>query len=185
RRRHLRARRPQPRRRAPPPRPRRAGGVDVPGLDRAAPARHRPRDGGPGRRVVASARFPRGRRRQGDRGPGRPDVPPGPTGPGRRAVPGRTRLLEASSWLPDAGAQAVHQLLADHDDIGAVVCADDSLAHGAMLALRGEGIDVPGEISVVGFGGWEEPITGVGTLASASWPVRELTESAVDTLLDH
>src|SRR5699024_6344370 len=59
------------------------------------------------------------------------------------------------------------------------------LAHGAMLALRGEGIDVPGEISVVGFGGWEEPITGVGTLASASWPVRELTESAVDTLLDH
>ncbi|WP_172895757.1 LacI family DNA-binding transcriptional regulator [Brachybacterium vulturis] len=99
--------------------------------------------------------------------------------------PGRTRLLEASSWLPDGGAQAVHQLLADRADIGAIVCADDSLAHGAMLALRDEGIDVPGEISVVGFGGWEEPVTGVGTLATASWPVRALTESAVGTLLDH
>lgn len=99
--------------------------------------------------------------------------------------PGRTRLLEASSWLPDAGAQAVHQLLADHTDIGAIVCADDSLANGAMLALRGEGIDVPGEISVIGFGGWDEPVEGSGTLATASWPVRQLTERAVDTLLDH
>ena len=99
--------------------------------------------------------------------------------------PGRTRLLEATSWLPDGGAQAVHQLLADGARIGAVVCADDSLAHGAMLALREEGIDVPGEISVVGFGGWEEPVTGVGTLASASWPVRDLTEAAVGALLDH
>src|SRR5699024_11814473 len=89
--------------------------------------------------------------------------------------PGRTRLLEASSWLPDAGAQSVHQLLADHDGVGAIVCADDSLAHGAMLALRGEGIDVPGVISVVGFGGWEEPITCMGTLASSSWPVSVQT----------
>lgn len=99
--------------------------------------------------------------------------------------PGRTHLLEASSWLPDAGAQAVHQLLADHADIGAIICADDSLANGAMLALRGEGIDVPGDISVIGFGGWDEPVEGPGTLASASWPVRRLTEQAVDTLLDH
>jgi len=99
--------------------------------------------------------------------------------------PGRTRLLEASSWLPDAGAQVTHQLLADHDDIGAIVCADDSLANGALLALHGEGIDVPGQISVVGFGGWDEPVDGSGTLASASWPVRRLAEQAVDTLLDH
>lgn len=99
--------------------------------------------------------------------------------------PGRTRLLEASSWLPDGGAQAVHQLLGDGADVGAIICADDSLAHGAMLALREEGVDVPGEVSVVGFGGWDEPVGGVGSLASASWPVRELTEIAVDTLLDH
>lgn len=99
--------------------------------------------------------------------------------------PGRTRLVEASSWLPEAGAQATHQIVADHADIGAIVCADDSLAHGAMFALRDEGIDVPGQVSVVGFGGWDEPVSGIGTLASASWPVRELTEIAVDTLLDH
>lgn len=99
--------------------------------------------------------------------------------------PGRTRLLEASSWLPDAGARAVHQLLSEQADVGAIICADDSLANGALLALRDEGVDVPGDVSVVGFGGWDEPVAGVGALASASWPVRELTEVAVDTLLDH
>ena len=38
---------------------------------------------------------------------------------------------------------------------------------------------------MVGFGGWDEPVAGEGTLASATWPVRKLTETAVDTLLDH
>lgn len=99
--------------------------------------------------------------------------------------PGRTHLVEASSWLPDGGVHATHQVLADHPDVGAIICADDSLAAGALVALREEEISVPDDMSVVGFGGWEASSSSSERIASATWPVRRLTEVALTVLMDH
>ncbi|MBT0769032.1 LacI family DNA-binding transcriptional regulator [Kineosporia sp. J2-2] len=60
-------------------------------------------------------------------------------------------------WSASSGAQAVRALRpADLASIGALVCGNDQMALGALLALDEQGVDVPGRISVTGFDGIPE-----------------------------
>lgn len=52
----------------------------------------------------------------------------------------------------------------------AIVCGNDVVAFGALNAARSAGVDVPGEVSIVGF----------DDLPSASWPIIRLTTIAYD-----
>jgi DNA-binding LacI/PurR family transcriptional regulator len=49
------------------------------------------------------------------------------------------------------GATAAATLLDARPDVTALLCLSDRLAEGAMQALRARGLDVPGDVSVVGF----------------------------------
>ena len=49
------------------------------------------------------------------------------------------------------GARAAGTLLDLRPDVTALLCLSDRLAEGAMQALRRRGLDVPGDVSVVGF----------------------------------
>lgn len=50
-----------------------------------------------------------------------------------------------------SGAAAMGRLLAEHPDLDAVAVASDAMAAGALTVLNDRGIDVPGQIAVVGF----------------------------------
>lgn len=52
----------------------------------------------------------------------------------------------------DAGYVAAKSLLASAKSFSAVVCATDSIAHGATEAIAAKGLRIPEDISIVGFG---------------------------------
>jgi DNA-binding LacI/PurR family transcriptional regulator len=61
-------------------------------------------------------------------------------------------LLLPSDYTEDGGELATRQLLARGVPFDAVVAASDLIAIGVLRALRQAGIDVPGQVAVVGFG---------------------------------
>ncbi|MFI8306260.1 LacI family DNA-binding transcriptional regulator [Streptomyces sp. NPDC085927] len=103
----------------------------------------------------------------------------------KELFPGRVELIEAESWLPDAGLSATRGALARHRDLGALFCADDLLALGALQACAGIGLAVPDEMSIVGFGGYDLSGFSHSELTTVHWPLRDLAATAVDTLVDH
>lgn len=57
-----------------------------------------------------------------------------------------------SSFDMEGGKAAMEQLLKRHPDLDGVFCATDSMAQGALVALKAAGRSVPGDVSVVAFG---------------------------------
>jgi DNA-binding LacI/PurR family transcriptional regulator len=57
-----------------------------------------------------------------------------------------------TSWTPEGGYEATKELLKmSTGEFTAIFAANDLIAMGALLALREAGIDVPAQVSVVGF----------------------------------
>jgi len=50
------------------------------------------------------------------------------------------------------GREGLAQLLAQAPDLDAVVCSSDTLAHGVLTEAVSRGLDVPGQVAVIGFG---------------------------------
>ncbi|MGO1354669.1 LacI family DNA-binding transcriptional regulator [Brachybacterium tyrofermentans] len=79
----------------------------------------------------------------------------------RLRLDGYRRALEAAGGIPsviqvvrgwnqEGGIEAVRDLLREHPEVDGIVCGNDDLARGALLGLHGLGIDVPGQVSVIG-----------------------------------
>jgi LacI family transcriptional regulator len=65
---------------------------------------------------------------------------------------GSTRTLEiAGDFSEESGSEAARQIVAFDPRPTAIFAANDSMAIGALLALAGAGVDVPGDMAVVGF----------------------------------
>ncbi|AVT36617.1 LacI family DNA-binding transcriptional regulator [Plantactinospora sp. BB1] len=62
-----------------------------------------------------------------------------------------TRQIVYADFDRSGGATATATLLDTHPEVTAIVALNDSMAIGALALLRSRGIDVPGQISVVGF----------------------------------
>lgn len=83
-------------------------------------------------------------------------------------------LCEARYALADARA-AAGQILASAQPPTALLCGNDVLAFGAMLECAARGLDVPGEVSVVGFDDldlarqWRPALTTVHVPTEAMW----------------
>ncbi len=71
------------------------------------------------------------------------------------------RLYLNGPWSEAWGREAVAQLFGNGEPPDGIFCDNDQLARGVCEALRERGIDIPGEVAVVGFDNWE-----VMTLAS-------------------
>ncbi|PWH07115.1 LacI family transcriptional regulator [Brachybacterium endophyticum] len=54
------------------------------------------------------------------------------------------------TWTQEGGLGAVQTLMREHPETDGIVCGNDDLARGVLLGLRGLGIDVPGQVSVIG-----------------------------------
>jgi len=64
------------------------------------------------------------------------------------------KLYEGSNLTPEGGYAACQRLLARGAQFSALVCANDSTAVGATRALREAGLRIPGDVSLMGFGGY-------------------------------
>lgn len=82
----------------------------------------------------------------------------------------------------DAGAAAAAALLTRRRLPTAVFAMSDELALGVVRTLRRAGVDVPGQVSVVGFDGHE--MAAVSDLTTIAQPVRRQGELAAHALLD-
>lgn len=90
-------------------------------------------------------------------------------------------LEAAAENTVDAGAAAMGSLLTAADPPTAVVAASDELAFGAMATLRGAGLEVPGDISVVGYDNHE--LAGAVGLTTMDHGVVEQGRLAAEAIL--
>lgn len=110
---------------------------------------------------------------------------------------GYRRALEAAGlpWDPallvprevgDAlGAEHVlRRALTDGLEVDALLCRDDLAAVGALRALRGHGLDVPGDVAVVGWDAIELGASTTPSLSSVAPDTRALAEASLDLLLE-
>jgi DNA-binding LacI/PurR family transcriptional regulator len=60
-------------------------------------------------------------------------------------------IVKQRDHTEEDGSRALHLLLAADPGITAVLCFSDTLAHGVMLAAQDKGMELPRDLSVVGF----------------------------------
>jgi len=60
-------------------------------------------------------------------------------------------IVESTGWMPPHGYDAAYRLLDQGEEFSAVVVANDYLALGAILALSERGLQVPDDVSIIGF----------------------------------
>ncbi len=83
-----------------------------------------------------------------------------------------------------SGRHAFRSLLRDGRPPDAVVCANDMMALGAIDAARFDhGLDVPGNVSIVGFDGAAQARWPSYDLVTIRQPAREMVEAAADMLM--
>lgn len=102
-----------------------------------------------------------------------------------RMFEGRVHMVEAESWLADGGAASMRWIREELPQVRTVFCADDYIAYGALHELKEQGLSTPDDYSIVGFGGFESGAQISHELTTVRWPIRELTITALDALIDH
>lgn len=85
--------------------------------------------------------------------------------------------------LEQAQAAAL-KVLSDNPQITALICHNDALAFGAMLAARQMGLDIPGDISITGVDNVPTSLLVSPQLTTIGKPMKEITEAAMEALID-
>lgn len=89
-----------------------------------------------------------------------------------------------SNFAPEGGWQAAEQLVASNYDFTAVFCANDEMVVGALSFFQQAGIDVPGDVSVLGNDDTTTAQYTAPRLTSVHLPWTEMTLNGFDCLLD-
>lgn len=97
-------------------------------------------------------------------------------------IPARAEWTIAEGAGIEAGTRAAERLLGCAALPTAVFAMSDELAFGLVRTLRRAGVEVPGQVSVVGFDDHE--MAAVSDLTTIAQPVRHQGELAARTLLD-
>ena len=79
---------------------------------------------------------------------------------------------------------ATGKLLSEHSDVDAIICATDRIAFGVYRILHKNRIQIPDDISVVGFGGYEESELITPELTSLMFDSYEMGERGAMTITD-
>ncbi|MCU0485710.1 MAG: LacI family transcriptional regulator [Anaerolineales bacterium] len=99
-----------------------------------------------------------------------------------RGIPADPALIVEGNFSEDEGYNAMKQLLSLHPD--AVFAASDSMALGAMRALREAGIKIPDEIALVGFDDLPFAAHTQPPLTTIRQPIQRTGSLAAETLMD-
>lgn len=76
-------------------------------------------------------------------------------------IDARDQIVAAGNYQADSGYQLTLELLTKRPRPTAILCGNDRMALGALMALREKGVDVPGEMSLVGYDDQDTLVTRV------------------------
>ena len=93
-------------------------------------------------------------------------------------------VVESGPWHRSNGAGAARRLLARGVEFDAIFALNDELALGALRALGENGIDVPTEVSIIGFDDVDEGRYSLPSLTTVDPGRREIARFAVELLLE-
>jgi len=101
-----------------------------------------------------------------------------------RGLPVDEALIRHGNWSIESGYEAAQELLALADRPTAIFTANDIMALGAMYAIQKAGLDVPGDVAIVGyddrdFAAWIRP-----ALTTVRMPSYEMGQAAARLLLE-
>jgi LacI family transcriptional regulator len=93
------------------------------------------------------------------------------------------RLLYEGDFLESGGGAGLAQLLDQQVPFSALVCANDEMAVGAMGVARARGLNIPADLSIVGFD--NAPISRYvhPKLATVDYPIAEMSRMAANWVL--
>ncbi|AZI58980.1 LacI family transcriptional regulator [Nakamurella antarctica] len=97
---------------------------------------------------------------------------------------GRTPVFrEATDFSFQQGAEVALAIMREHPETDAIFAAGDSMAMGALTALRTIGRDVPGDVGLIGFDSSEPAAQAIPPLSSIYQPVEQLGSEMVRLIL--
>ena len=100
---------------------------------------------------------------------------------GLKSIPEHTII---SNFQSSGGYDAIEQLLNTRHSFSAVVCANDQMAYGALLALKRASLRVPDDVSLVGFDDLPHSTYTIPPLTTARQSVFKMGELAAQSILD-
>ena len=83
------------------------------------------------------------------------------------------------------GYEAAKQIIQSGEGFTAFVASDDNSAIGAMKAIRDAGLQIPGDIAIIGFDDQPDAVAQVPPLASVHVPLTLMGEQALVLMFDH
>jgi len=99
-------------------------------------------------------------------------------------IPFASKLVVHGDYLESGGQAAMTELLDSAAKFTAVFAANDQTAYGAMLALYRRGLEVPGDVSVIGFDDLSTSAFTIPPLTTVHRSIDEIGESAAEAIVD-
>jgi DNA-binding LacI/PurR family transcriptional regulator len=99
-------------------------------------------------------------------------------------IPFAPELIRKGNYEPESGYQVAMELLALPEPPTAYFCVSDSMACGCIRALCNSGINVPGDVSVLGFDNSPFARTMVPSITTIGLPYAAIGKKAAELLLD-
>ncbi len=96
----------------------------------------------------------------------------------------KTKVVWRNGFYFEDGREACSQLLNEHPTITALFAASDELAVGAMTSAAEQGIQVPDQLSIIGYDGTKLSAMVLPPLTTVSQNFIEMGETAATLLLD-
>ena len=101
----------------------------------------------------------------------------------RYGIDENKELIFEGDYSYDSGAKGAELLLALNEPPTAIVCANDSMAIGAIKFIREKGLSVPEDISVIGFDDIDVASQMYPPLTTVAAPINKIAETSVNMLI--
>lgn len=87
-------------------------------------------------------------------------------------------------WSQEGGQAALLALMRENPGIDAIVCGNDDVARGALMGLHTMGIDVPGQVAVIGYDNIHESELTTPPLTTIDPDKKALVATVLDLLIE-
>lgn len=94
-----------------------------------------------------------------------------------------SQLLFEGDFLETGGSKGMEYLLKQNLKFSALICANDEMASGVLTSAREHGVDVPNDISIMGFDNTLYANYTYPKLTTIDYPVAEMGQMAVQWVL--
>lgn len=102
----------------------------------------------------------------------------------RHGIPFSPELVAKGYYTFETGRAAAERLLDNHPRPTAIFCSNDEMAAGALHAARQRDIEVPAQLSLVGFDDTAIAAHLWPPLTTVRWPIRTMARTAALKLID-